>query len=406
MKTNEKLLIFLIIFFPIICFSQNDIIADVVHSNVSCHGLNDGIASVIPTGGTNPYTYIWSNGANTQTIADLSPSSYVVTVTDATGLTATNGTIIQEPEILQASIAVENGLCGEFGAASALVEGGITPYTYIWSTAEETPSIEDLPSGNYKLTVSDRSGCESIADANILIDDKKVEFDVNITAPSCNGLQDGSIDIQMTNGTAPFTFVWDNEISTEDKNNIGKGSYTVFITDVNGCTDGATISIHEPDELKLQFINDDNALIGRVLGGTSPYDYKWSTGLTGTSVLANIGLGTYGLTVTDANGCSIVGEGEYLGPLNNDHSFLTKYLSIGPNPAVDFIQINLELETPRLIEINLFNSVGGLVHHQSYETNKQIKEKISLENISPGLFFLTVYLDGNVLAIEQVVILD
>lgn len=406
MKTIEKLIIYLIIFLPSLCFSQNDIIADIVTSNISCNDLNDGIASVLPSGGTNPYSYLWSNGANTQTISNLVPASYVVTVTDANGLTAMNGTIIQEPELLEVNIIGTNGLCGEQGSATASPIGGLTPYRYLWNTSEETSSIESLPAGNYEVTVYDRNECEAIQNVNIIIDENKIEFDATINAPSCNGLQDGSIDIQMTNGTPPFTFIWNNEISTEDRYNLGIGSYTVFIRDANECGGGRTFSIQEPDALELRFINDENALIGRVTGGITPYTYKWSTGLTGTAVLSNIGMGTYGLTVTDANGCTIIGEGDYLGPLSNNQIEAFSHFNIAPNPAIDFIKIYLKLEQYSSGFFHLVDLNGQVVLEDSFINKLELKKNISLDNIPPGLYFLITNIDGRIVERKQIVILE
>jgi len=405
MKTIEKLIIYLIIFFPLFCFAQNDIIADVVHSNISCNGLNDGIASVLPDGGTNPYSYEWSNGATTQTISNLVPSSYVVTVTDANGLTAMNGTVIEEPQLFVVNIVGINGLCGDLGAADAFAIGGTTPYSYSWSNLEETNSIDNLPAGNYKVTATDRNGCEAIENINIIIDENKVEFEATINSPSCNGQQNGSIEIEMTNGTAPYMFIWNNEVSTKDQSNLGIGSYTVFIKDANGCNAGQTFSIQQPDALNLRFINDDEALIGRVTGGITPYTYKWSTGLTGTPVLSNIGLGTYGLTVTDANGCSIIGEGDYLGPLSDSYIEAVDHFSISPNPASDFFQVHLESANEENIELNLINLYGQIVLSNQFTIQSSVNQNISLENVSPGTYFVVTKIDGRIVNSKQLIVL-
>src|SRR4029079_7013493 len=128
---------------------------------VSCFGGSDGSASIVVTGGTSGYTYLWSNGSNGESISNLSAGNYQVTVIDNNGCTDMGSYIIASPSELNASVnIIDVSAPGEAdGYAAAVVLGGIPGYNYLWSTGETTETINNLSAGNYSLTVTDENGC-------------------------------------------------------------------------------------------------------------------------------------------------------------------------------------------------------------------------------------------------------
>jgi hypothetical protein len=129
---------------------------------------------------------------------------------------------------------------------------------------------------------------------------------------SCNGGNDGSATASATGGTTPYTFTWSSGGNAATEGGLTAGTYTVTITDDNGCTDTDVVTITEPTPLAITLNIDDSiscngatdgAISASASGGTSGYSFLWSTGAT-TASISGLGTGTYTVTVTDANGCS------------------------------------------------------------------------------------------------------
>ena len=383
-------------------FTQ-DFNINVVRTNVSCNGQNDGIASCIPSGGITPYTFKWSNGGDTPTISNLGPGIYTVTVSEGSGLTAENGTFVEEPETLSATITPDHGLCNENGSAQVSTTGGSSPYSYEWSDGETNPYIENKSSGLYALTITDIKGCSIIETTQIEVDTNNIEFETIITSPSCYGYSDGSIEIVMTKGTPPYTYRWNNQESPKDIFNIGKGSYTLFIRDALECNAGITVTMSEPDELRLDFINTDTGIIGQVKGGAPPYSFKWSTGYSDDGYLKDIEVGIYGLTVTDSNGCQIKGEGEYVGPLSlNEASTIATFLTY-PNPCKDELNIKLNtIAVEKKITVKLLNTLGKEVAKKTYKQTNQVNDLFLFSELNPGLFIITIEINGQLQEVHKI----
>ncbi|NQX77435.1 VWA domain-containing protein, partial [Gilvibacter sp.] len=135
-----------------------------------------------------------------------------------------------------------------------------------------------------------------------------------VTDVLCFGDSTGAIDITVTEGTPPYTYAWSNGATTEDISGLAAGSYTVTVTDADGCNNVTTsaIVVSEPNEaLEITADITDVACFGEntgaidvsVTGGTAPYTYSWDSGES-TQDLSGLAAGVYELTVTDANGCS------------------------------------------------------------------------------------------------------
>ena len=286
--------------------------------NVSCNGGGNGALNLTVTGGTAPYTYLWSNGATTQNINGLSSGIYNVTITDSKGceLQAT-GTVSQPANALSASISSsQNVLC--FGGNNAhinlSVSGGTSPYSFNWSNGATTQNISNITAGNYTVTVTDDNGCIYTINKNISQPSGALTASTSSsTEVSCYGLNNGSINVGVTGGTSPFTFVWSTGATTQNLTGLIAGSYTVTVTDANGCTTTLNKTINQPSAALAASLESSeevscnggsNGQINiNVNGGTSPYSYNWSNGAT-TQNIQNLTSGTYTVTVTDANNCT------------------------------------------------------------------------------------------------------
>jgi len=291
--------------------------AGAVSTNVTCFGAVGGTIELTMSGGTQPYSYSWSNGATTEDLASLSPGNYTVVVTDASGCTTFIGALISEPAILIANISGtdETALNADDGTVTVTPAGGTPTYTYEWSTGATTQSISSLVPGTYVVTVTDANGCESIE--SVVVEPFICDLDAlaNATDADCNGGLDGTATATPLDGTGPYTYSWSANTgnqTSQTATSLAAGTYTVTITDSKGCTAGASTIVEEPTAIipnisvtgETSFGADDGTATVTPTGGTNPYTYAWSPGGGSTQVITDLAPGTYSVTVTDANGCT------------------------------------------------------------------------------------------------------
>jgi len=291
--------------------------ANLTQTNVDCNGNCNGTAKVIPTGGTVPYTYLWSTGATTTNVSGLcaSPPTYWVKVTDAHGcIDSISFTITQPPAIVMNPVAY-NVACNGFCTGSAVVHptGGTPPYTYAWSPpVNSTDSVSRLCAGVYKVVVTDAHGCKDSVNITIT-QPPAIQINITSTNVSCHGNCDGSATANVSGGTPGYNYLWSNGKTTSTIVNLCAASYTVTVTDSHGCTATASVIITQPNSLTVTlsaipnpvkcFHDSTSTITSTVSGGTAPYGYLWSPGGQNTPSITNQPAGTYKLMVTDAHGC-------------------------------------------------------------------------------------------------------
>lgn len=284
------------------------------HVDVACYGASTGSADVTVAGGQAPFTYAWSNAANTEDLTNVPAGIYTLTVTDNHTCTATIQVTIAQPT---APLALDTNkthiLC--FGASTGAIDlipsGGTTSYTYSWSNSAVTEDISGLPVGLYTVTVTDANNCTATLSATLTQPAAALSATSVVTNVSCFGGNNGAIDLTATGGTGPYTFLWSNAATTEDISGLIAGAYTVTITDANGCTLTHSKTVTEPTDLTVSltptmvacFGDATGGVVSTVAGGTTNYTYDWSNAAV-TSNLTNIVAGTYTVTVTDANSCT------------------------------------------------------------------------------------------------------
>ncbi len=283
--------------------------------SASCGQVN-GSATVMLTGGSGTSTVRWSNGQTGLSVNNLAAGNYTAIATDSLGCTDTLLVNISNAGSLLAvldSNAAPGCVGGSDGFASASATGGTAPYSYLWSTADTTSSISNLPSGQAWVVVSDSRGCsDSITFTVASADTLQITLDSLINL-SCNGALDGKIKITPGGGTPPYSYSWTNGDTTSTLNKLGSGSYGVTVTDARACSISATYNISEPDSLQLSlksltdvtcFGGNNGQIALSIKGGTKPYSILWNNSQT-DSTATNLIAGNYSVTITDASGCSV-----------------------------------------------------------------------------------------------------
>ncbi|MBI3501840.1 MAG: T9SS type A sorting domain-containing protein [Bacteroidetes bacterium] len=282
--------------------------------DISCNGANDGSISSSVTGGTSPYTYLWSNSASTQNISNLSATTYSLLVTDMNGCTATATATISEPSALTITVTSNNATCGNScnGDATAAVSGGTPPYTYSWCNGATTSVITGLCAGNCNATVSDANGCMLTVTFTITAPPAiMISVDSIHNSTSCNS-GNGEIYTTVSGGVTPYTYAWSPAGgNSDDATGLNPGTYTLAVTDANGCQATATATVTNSSAMTITGSvtnvtcngGTDGAIMISVTGGTPAFTYAWSNGSTSQN-LSNASAGCYSVTVTDANGCS------------------------------------------------------------------------------------------------------
>ena len=214
---------------------------------------------------------------------------------------------------LEVSIDATGETCAELcnGTAEAIVTGGNMPYSYLWSNSATTASISGLCPANYDLTVTDALGCEAVANADVNPSQASLQAEIAKTDISCNGDNNGSVEVTVNIGQPPYSYVWSPAVSnSENASGLAAGVYQVHIEDANGCVTDLQEEIIDPAVLVVAGSAVDatcqtanGSVHALASGGTEPYSYLWSpTGAT-TADVDNVAAGVHAVVVTDANGC-------------------------------------------------------------------------------------------------------
>lgn len=295
-----------------------DVVDDLVLPNANASsspatcGQPTGSVTLSVSGASPPYTFLWSNGGNTQNLNNVPPGTYTVTVTDlsncTTTATATVGNTLISPNI--SGTPSPNTSCS---APNGSININVTPagpaYSFAWSNFTNAPNPTNLASGNYTVTVSFGVGCS--ATSTLFVPNNTVDPVINAAIiPSICGQSDGGINLTITGGSSPYAFNWSNGAATEDLSDVLAGNYTVTVTDANGCTADSLFNV--PNNSSTFSISGvaapvtsclaSNGSIDLTITPAGPYTYQWSNGET-TQDLNNLPPGTYTVTVVETGTC-------------------------------------------------------------------------------------------------------
>ena len=215
----------------------------------ACFGGEDGAVSWAPQGGEGMYTYSFNGEATTETsVSDLAPGTYEVTVTDEDGCSETASIDVEAGIEITASVQTTDASCfgEEDGEVEITAEGGTGSFQYSddGNNFGQGNDFDDLLAGTYTFFVQDENGCVETVDATIGEPEAIVVTGI-VSEGSVTG--EGTIDVTVTGGSLPYEYEWIGPgVSGQDGQDlegISTGSYTVDVTDANGCTTTETFNI-------------------------------------------------------------------------------------------------------------------------------------------------------------------
>ncbi len=312
-----------------------DATADALNS-LTCFSDTNGMAMVTSvTGGTPPYTYLWSSGETTETANGLHGGTQHVTVTDSTGICSDVVEVdIPAPPPIQVDAGDDRIVCqGEsvYIGGIPTASDGVLPYTYNWSPGNllddstvANPIATITGNQHFDVLVQDADGCYGVDTVYLEMNPMNINF--NITDASCYGAADGEVSVVVNGGTPPISYDWSHGLGTSAtvtglQANV---SYTVTVQDSVNCSEVVDVEIDQPDEILLNadVTNSDCGLANGTIeispsGGTPPYSFVWETSES-TELITNLEPGYYNITLTDDQGCVLHDSVLVMGEGTND----------------------------------------------------------------------------------------
>ncbi|MEI7662513.1 MAG: T9SS type A sorting domain-containing protein [Bacteroidota bacterium] len=296
------------------------------HTDILCHGESNGSLTVVVSGGTTGYTYLWNTTPpQTSSVASgLTAGSYTLTVTDAHSCTVTVTDVITEPSAALAVVisGQTNVQChnGNNGTITVSVSGGTLNYSYMWSNSQTTATAGSLTAGTYTVTVTDAHSCWVTTSTVVTQPAESLTADaVQTHSVLCHGNNDGIATVTASGGTTGYSYLWNTSPAqtTNVATGLTAGSYSVTVTDSHSCTVVAATSITQPSAVLYAAVTShtdilchgesNGSLTAGVSGGTTGYTYLWNTTPPQTTnVASGLTAGSYTLTVTDAHSCSVI----------------------------------------------------------------------------------------------------
>ena len=289
---------------------------------ILCFDENTGEIDISVFGGVGPYDLQWSNGGVSTTIIDLVSDTYSITIIDDNDCSLDTSFYVNQNDEISVNATISDVLC--FGDSSGSISitsitGGESPYNYQLSNgANLSPFI--LSEGFYSLDVYDNNNC-SKSFQYLINQPDLLSYNINPSDINCHGFGDGSISLDINGGTQPYNILWDNNSTSQNLSNLDEGTYSVLVTDFNGCTVSASALINEPDDILVSYTIEDlvcansssGSIVTQASGGTGSLNYLWSNGEINQNLI-NINAGNYTLSVSDDLNCTEILQFEVLQP--------------------------------------------------------------------------------------------
>ena len=361
---------------------------------INCHQASitiDGSASIL-----NAHSLIeWSrNGVKIESSNAFylnvnAAGTYSMTIID----TLTGCQDLKEVEVLEIFapqvevLDIQQDICGkEEGAIELGIQAMNENFQIKWSDGRTESRIENLKAGTYTATVTDEIGCSTEFSQNINTMPSMSLGNVEIEPVSCSDTKDGSIQVSLKNGHAPYQLEWSNGDTTFFAKELAEGIHALEVTDAKGCVNTFYFELTAPELLEASVNVEGNNASVSVNGGMPDYRISWSNGAQGTAV-GELAPGDYWVNISDANNCNIR-KNFSIDALTATNDLKANFnVAVFPNPASDFIKITKKSEENGIHYLSIFSVNGQLVFSKKIE-GKMIDETIDVRNWKGGNYFL------------------
>lgn len=296
----------------------------------NCNAPNSGNILLNVTGGVAPYTYLWSNGANTKNLTNVPAGDYQVLVKDTKGCSFQAAYKLTAPISFEIDSKITQPSCQGSGNGSIeiLPKSGKAPFTYLWSNGLTASKANGLVAGSYSVKVTDALGC-SVEQQISLENQSSLSISILENTPvSCSGEEDGIVSVQITGAKGSNKLTWSDGVEgLKERKNLKAGTYTITASDESGCTTSLAILVEETSKItaRIETALDVDCAEGKatgvawvsIQGGKEPYTIKWNTNPTNSSEINFSSAGTLKVTVIDALGCTVETEAKVDFPNQN-----------------------------------------------------------------------------------------
>ena len=376
--------------------------------NVSCYGGNDGAIDLTAFGGSPFYVYKWNDNTALQDVYNLKAGVHDVTITDVNGCPLLTSIIVSQPDPITATKSITDVKCYGFsdGAIDLTVSGGVIPYTFKWSTPEIVlgqtgEDLTGIPVGTYYVLIKDFYQCEyydtmKVKESFLLV------TNLDISDAICYDSLNGNIDLTVTGGLPPYSYLWSSGQITQDITAVHSGIYKVLIVDVNGCQAPVQGEIKQPDNLTFGFNvtevsckdNNDGSVVMFNSGAIAPYTYSWSNSSVSKDISGLLG-DNYTITVTDDHACPFTATVTVPTNPRPCITLVTIPNAFSPNgDNTNDVWIIRDSDLYPEIKVKVFNQWGQTVFTSNgYE--KPWDGTFSGNNVSGGTYYYEVNLHSN-----------
>lgn len=388
-------------------------------TNVACFGESSGSIVTTVSGGTNPYSFAWSDGATTQNRSNLPAGNYGLTLTDGNGCAKLASTSISQPPNLVLGITKTDALCNgtATGSAIAVATGGTGGKTYLWNTGATSANLNNLPAGTYSVTATDANGCAKTSSTSIT-EPSAISLTFSQINPACYGTATGSATVTATGGTGNKTYLWSNGSTAKTASNLAAGTHTVSVTDAAACQVIGTATLTDPPLLQIDSITTvPGSASGKfhatvwASGGTGTKKYRRSTasGFTAavtSNVFLNLTPGTYTFVAIDSKMCTdtmvqaipalLAKPGTSTSAkTTRDFAAADTDFQLQPNPAHQSVRLIFsDGQIPTDGQLDITDAAGRVLRQIPLSALAASGGLLSLENLPPGVVTVVLRAEG------------
>lgn len=290
------------------------------------------------------------------------------------------------------------------GSATTAVVG-IPNYTYLWSPGGQTVSNPTgLAPATYTVTMTDANNCQSTATVQIT-EPQPLSSTLTHTAVTCDSACDGTASATAAGGTSPYTYAWSNSQNTQTITGLCAGTYSVMITDVNGCTTADSVLITQPAQLIVVASStdatcstcSDGTASANVTGGTQLYSYSWAPDGQTTQNISGLAPGSYTICVTDAHGCSACDTVVVNAPMGIFSADGKYGVSIYPNPTNNIVHLSTTSPDRVHVRVVLHDVAGKEIFSEEYYAVNGVEKTYDLSKQPSGFYIMEVQMGTSTL---------